>query len=268
MKLGISTYTYTWAIGMPGKYPAEPLGFDGLIMKARKLGVGLIQVADNLPLDLLDEDGLIECNRNAADHGIQLEAGARGMTEVNLERYIRIAALIRSPILRFVIDGPGFTPDTHTIASIIRNALTDLKDKKIILALENYERLKAREFAAIVDRIGSDWVGICLDSVNSLGAGEGIDTVIELLGPMTVNLHIKEFHIRRIYHKMGFQIEGLPAGEGMLNIPWILEHISSRCNSAILELWTPPEEKLEDTIKKEDEWAQKSISYLKNIIQS
>ena len=228
MKLGISSYTYTWAIGLPGQMPAVPMSYKGLIEKALELGVGLIQVADNLPLDRMSDAELEDYYLAAMDRGIQLEAGARGMSGANLERYIRIAGLIRSPILRFVIDGPDFSPDTDTILGIIRNALPVLQEKNIILALENYERLKASDFAGIVEKIGSDHVGICLDSVNSLGAGEGLEHVVALLGPLAVNLHIKEFCVKRPDHKMGFLIEGLPAGEGMLNVPWILEHVSRK----------------------------------------
>ena len=267
MKLGISSYTYTWTIGVPGQLPADQMNYEGLIEKALELEVGLIQVADNLPLDRMNDAELVDYYQAAMSRGIQLEAGARGMTEANLEKYIRIAGLIRSSILRFVIDGPDFSPDLNTILGIIRNALPVLQEKNIILALENYERLRAADFAGIVEKIGSDHVGICLDSVNSLGAGEGLETVVELLGPLTVNLHIKEFCIKRLDHKMGFLIEGLPAGEGMLNVPWILERVSERCHSAILEQWIPPEEKLKDTIIKEDEWAKKSILFLKNLIQ-
>jgi len=266
MNLGISSYTYTWAIGVPEQIPVEPLSYKGLIDKARQLEVGVVQVADNLPLDAMEEKDLLAYNKLAVDHEIQLEAGARGMTEANLERYIRIAELIKSPILRFVIDGSDYAPAIPTILAIIKNALPVFKEHNIVLALENYERLKASDFASIVEKIGSDYVGICLDSVNSLGAGEGLETVVKLLGPLTVNLHVKEFQIARLDHKMGFLIEGLPAGEGMLNVPWLLEHVGKRCQSAILEQWTPPEKKLKDTIIKEDEWAKKSISYLKKLI--
>ncbi len=265
MELGISSYTYTWAIGVPGHVPEKPLDYGGLLKNAEALDVKLVQVADNLPLHELDEKVLMDFYFSAGDAGIQLEAGARGMTESMLKEYIRIAGIIKSPILRFVIDGPDYKPDTDTILGIIRNAVPALKEKNVILALENYERLKAREFARIIEKAASDRVGICLDSVNSLGAGEGLETVVEMLGPLTVNLHIKEFQIKRIHHQMGFIIEGLPAGEGMLNVPWLLENVSKQCTSAILEIWTPPEEKLEDTISKEEDWAKKSISYLKKI---
>ena len=52
-----------------------------------------------------------------------------------------------------------------------------------------------------------------------MGAGEGFETVSEILLPYTINLHLKDFTIRRVSHKMGMIIEGTPAGKGMLNIP-------------------------------------------------
>jgi L-ribulose-5-phosphate 3-epimerase UlaE len=101
-----------------------------------------------------------------------------------------------------------------------------------------------------------------------MGAGEGFETVSEILLPYTINLHVKDFVIYRVSHKMGFVIEGRPAGKGMLNIRKTIENLSSmkKCNSAILELWTPPEPGIEETVIKEDKWAAESISYLKTII--
>jgi hypothetical protein len=53
----------------------------------------------------------------------------------------------------------------------------------------------------------------------------------------------------------------------MLNIPSLLETIekTGKCKSAILELWTPPSETLEETIRKENEWAELSIENLKKL---
>jgi L-ribulose-5-phosphate 3-epimerase UlaE len=67
---------------------------------------------------------------------------------------------------------------------------------------------------------------------------------------------------------MGFTIEGRPAGKGMLNIRETVDRLSvmNKCKSAILELWTPPEKNIEDTVVKEDKWADESIEYLKNLL--
>ena len=43
----------------------------------------------------------------------------------------------------------------------------------------------------------------------------------------------------------------------------MLEQLGPQCQSAILESWTPPEECIEKTMDKENEWAIESIKYLK-----
>ena len=60
-------------------------------------------------------------------------------------------------------------------------------------------------------------------------------------------------------------IEGRPAGQGFLDVPRLLKHLESfpRCQTAVLELWTPPEPRLEDTIAKEAAWARESLEFLK-----
>jgi sugar phosphate isomerase/epimerase len=140
----------------------------------------------------------------------------------------------------------------------------------VVLAIENHDRFKARELADILRRIDSDQVGVCLDTVNSFGALEGPEVVVETLGPWTVNLHIKDFDIFRASHLMGFTIEGRPAGQGQLDVPWLLDELKAmgRDHNAILELWTPPEATSQETVAKEATWARESIDYLRGIIPS
>jgi sugar phosphate isomerase/epimerase len=88
------------------------------------------------------------------------------------------------------------------------------------------------------------------------------------LGEYVVNLHIKDFSIRRQSHNLGFIVEGRPAGKGQLDIPWLLERLRSygRDFNAILELWPPPELTVEDTIRKENMWVSESVRYLRTLI--
>jgi sugar phosphate isomerase/epimerase len=194
--------------------------------------------------------------------------GGRGLTFEHTLKCLIAAEILQSPILRMVIDSASFEPALNTILSIIRELEPEFKRRKITLALENHDRFKAREFEKIINSAASEYIGICLDSVNSMGSGEGFETVSEILIPYTVNLHVKDFTIFRLPHKMGIIIEGRPAGKGMLDIPGLISRINSygRCNSAILELWTPPAENIEATIGKEESWAEESIQYLKSII--
>lgn len=269
MKPGISSYTYTWAVGVPGSIPVEPLTADGIIDKASEAGIGIVQIADNLPLEKWPEEQLRRLYSYAEHKNISIEMGGRGMMPEHLLECLKTAEIIHSPILRMVIDGQNFEPDIAEISAIITDLLPEFKSRNIKLAIENHDRFRAREFEKIIQNTGSDLVGICLDSVNSMGAGEGFEEVAKILIPYTINFHVKDFTIRRVSHKMGIIIEGAPAGRGKLNIGEVVERLNEKgqCNSAILELWTPPEENIESTIIKENQWAQESIDYLKKTLK-
>lgn len=266
MQPGISSYAFTWAIGVPGKEPERPMSIYELIDMSTELDVKVVQVADNLPLEKFSMEELTQIRQYADRAGVMIEVGARGMTPERLQQYIEIAAMMGTPILRFVIDQKGFVPSMDAIHSIIRNALPALKEKNIILAIENHDRLLTTDFVEIVEKSGGSQVGICLDTVNSMGAGEGLETVIDRLAPLTVNLHVKEFSVERVFHMMGFVIEGKPLGKGMLPLAELIEKVSSTCHTAILEQWTPPESTIEETILKEKAWAVESINYLKSLL--
>jgi len=269
MKLGISSYTYTWGVGVPGSMPADPVSAFDLIGKASLSGLSVVQVADNLPLEFWSAEHLFDLYSYAEKKNITIEMGGHGLTPEHTIQCLKTAIAVHSPILRMVIDGAGFEPDLKSVISIIRELEPEFESYKVMLAIENHDRFKAREFEKIVQSIGSEWVGICLDSVNSMGAGEGFEEVSRILLPYTINLHIKDFTIRRVSHKMGIIIEGSQAGKGMLNIKDLVDGLNkfNLCQSAILELWTPPEKEVEDTIKKEERWALESIDYLKDIIK-
>jgi len=268
MQIGISTYTYTWAFGVPGSEPQVRMTPFDLINRAGKFGLQCVQIADNYPMHFMDKTEISLLHDYALKRNIGIEAGSRGLTEENLEIQLNIAGQLSSYILRMVIDKDQYRPDPDTVVSVIRNIIPELASRKIILALENHDRLHASVFRRIVERAGSEFVGICLDCVNSMGIGEGIETVLEELAPYTVNLHVKDFTVTRVFHKMGFVVEGMPAGKGMLDLATILNKLENygKCRSAILELWTPPENTIEETIRKEQAWAEESIENIKKMI--
>ena len=138
------------------------------------------------------------------------------------------------------------------------------------MAIENHDRLTCAEFNEIVDRLGEDWVGICLDTVNSLGAVEVPRTVIADLAPRAINVHIKDFEIIRSNSQMGFTVQGTALGEGLLDMADVISAVggATREISAIIELWTPRQESYEETVALEDRWAELSVKNLKSAIAS
>jgi sugar phosphate isomerase/epimerase len=266
MHLGVSSYTFTWAVGVPGSPPTQPLTALGLLDRAHALGIQVLQIADNLPLNVLSEKDLDILAKGAQQRGIQIEVGTRGIERDHLLRYLRLAEQLGSSMVRTI----AHNTSVDDVIAKLKPVLRDFESSDVTLAIENHDQIPVSELVRIITRLESDTVGICLDTVNSFGALEGPEVVVETLAPYVVNLHIKDFNIERVSHMMGFTIQGTPAGKGRLDVPWLLAALEERRRerdfNAILELWTPPEIQLEDTIVKEAAWANESIAYLRTFI--
>lgn len=265
---GISTYTYGWGFGAAGPGLARVMDEYDLIEQAVRFGVRCIQVGDNLPLHTFTPERMSAFGEAVKDKGLRLEVGARGLTDRNLGQYLDIARSLGAPLLRFVIDDDHYTPSVTHVIDLLRNHEKFLAQHDITLGIENHDRFRSLELKAIVEACPGRHIGICLDTVNSIGAGEGLSTVVEALAEHTVNLHIKDFAITRVPYKMGFSVTGAIAGQGMTDIPWLIEKISlyNRCASAILEQWVVPESSVELTIAKEKVWADQSMNYLRSVL--
>ena len=78
MRLGIGTYTYTWAIGVPGHEPAQRMGALDLIDRASRFGAEVVQICDNLPLAGFSDSDLDRLAARAEELGIAIVGYARG----------------------------------------------------------------------------------------------------------------------------------------------------------------------------------------------
>ncbi len=263
MLLGLSSYTYGWAVGVRGHEPTHPLDEHGLLDHCSDHGLKLLQIGDNLPLHTFDSSRLDRLATRAAMEGVQLELGARRLTLERVAEYATIARRVHATLIRFVIDDVDYHPAAEDVTRLLRDC-SPLLDG-LTLGIENHDRFPAATLREMIERADSRRIGVCLDTANSLGAGEGIDAVAATLAPLTVNLHIKDFHIERAQHLFGFVVSGRPAGGGMLKVRPLLQQLTPfrRCQSAILELWTPPEPHVQQTIAKEAAWARQSLEYLK-----
>lgn len=268
MRLGIGSYTFTWAIGVPGHAPTLPMNAFGLLDEAIRLGVRVVQYCDNLPLGDLDARSLVMLHARASEARIAIELGTRGLDPGNLRAYLGLARGLGCDFLRVVIDRAGVEPTPEEAVAQLRLVLPEFEQAGVRIAIENHDRFSSRTLARIVEQLGPHRVGVCLDTVNSFGALEGPEVVVSTLAPYVLNLHIKDFNVERVSSAMGFEIRGCPAGRGRLNVAWILEQLraAGRDPNAILELWTPYGPDLAATIAREAAWADESIGHLRRLI--
>jgi sugar phosphate isomerase/epimerase len=259
MKLGIGSFSYPWHIVY------QKMDVFDLLDKAAEHRIEVVQVCDNLPLINLSTEENRGVAARAKALGIQVEVGTRGLSAKNVMRHLDLCKIYRSPILRIVIDTKEYEPSLPEIIAILRPLLAELEAANVVLAIENHDRFRARDLRQIIDTLASDRVGICLDGANSLGAGEDIYTVLDQLAPLVVNLHLKDFSIRRLPTQLGFIVEGQASGDGMLDLQSMLPRLPQNI-TAIVELWVPERESLDATLSLENAWVERSISNMKAIL--
>ncbi len=269
--LGVGSYTFSFACGTNARIiPPHPMNAFDLADRAADLGLSVVQIADNVPLNKLTEEELILLNKRCRERGVRLETGFRGMEPAQLAEAIEITRITGSHLMRCVIDRPGFQPTVAEIKQIIRNVLPRLKELDITLGIENHDRFYSSEYLEIIEAANDPHVGMILDTVNSLANEESIDSVLDNLARYAVSFHAKDYTIKRRSGEMGFVITGACAGTGHLDIPGIMTRIRKETNrdlSVILESWMESLPGTEETIRQEYEWAISGLAYLRKCLQ-
>lgn len=265
MKIGLSNYTWPWAIGVKTYSPKKYVDLLNLTVKAKKYNVPVLQILDIHNLETSTDRQLNEIYSVTRKNCMTLEIGTRGIEPGQLLKYLEIAKKLNAKFIRSTTSGKL----DHEAVSKIKEILPNFKKENICIAFENHDKTSTRELACFLDKIGDPTVGVCLDTVNSFAALESPEVVVRTLAPYTLSVHIKDFDIERIKNMLGFSIIGKPAGEGRLNVEWVIDYLKEKKRndiSVIVELWTPFTNTLEETIKLEKEWTRRSLNYLRTII--
>ena len=161
-----------------------------------------------------------------------------------------------------VTDKDGDEPRVEEVIARLCSLAEECRRAGVVIAIENHDRLRAKQFAAIAAALPGT-AGICLDTVNSMGALEGPEVVVEHR-PLYREPAPERFRGGPAGDADGLPGRGPRRRRGVLDIPWVLEKLKSfgrDCN-AILEMWPPAEATLEQSKALEDEWAESGVRRL------
>lgn len=263
-RLGLSSYAYYWACRIASLDGAAPMTAWGLLAQTKSLGLEVLQLCDNLPVQAWDKSELKRLGEEARRLGVILEVGASGMNIDHLRSYLEIVQALGAHLLR-IAPWSG-SPTRHRLPverlrEMVDQLLPACHEHDITLAIENYFDLSDEELAALIQQIGDEHVGVCLDTANSVGALQMPLETVEILAPHAVSLHLKDFVVTK--QPMGYRVSGAPLGQGWLDVPAVLDmvHRAGRQPNTLLELWVDPAETNEATLRKEDEWMRQSVAY-------
>jgi sugar phosphate isomerase/epimerase len=112
----------------------------------------------------------------------------------------------------------------------LRIAEPVLRRERLRVAVENHKDWLIPELLELVRRFSSEWLGICVDTGNSIALMEDAMNVIEEYAPFAFSVHLKDMAFAEAPD--GFLLSEVPLGRGYLSIPRVVE-ILRKANPAV-----------------------------------
>jgi sugar phosphate isomerase/epimerase len=207
---------------------AQPLE---LLEFCHGLGAGGVQV----PLGNHDEDYAKRLRAKAESYGMFLESMANlPAQDADLDRFeaqIRVAVAAGIDTLRTVLL-PGrryeyfesldqFRELDQQARQTLRRAAPIVEKHRVRLAVENHKTHLAADQAELLQRLGSPFVGSCVDTGNNVSLLEDPLEVVQKLAPSAFTVHLKDQAVGE--YADGFLLGDVPLGQGALDLKRLVE---------------------------------------------
>ena len=240
----------------PGAQKPMPLGFNTYCLRAMnwrddqsidfavEQNLDAIFLQDSKDPRTRDPQHWKEVRARVQDLGLHLETGGGSVLPKTAEEFpakvedlkyqIKRAKALGSPLMRCLIAGnraqlPEGPIEQHieTMVRLLRTVRSEAMDAGVKFAVEVHKDLQAWEFKMFLDEIGTEFVGIYLDTGNPVFVLEHPLTTVETLAPYAVTLHLRDSVVYE--HPRGVALHWVPLGEGMLDFPRVMELARQHC---------------------------------------
>lgn len=263
MTIGLSTYAFFWR---HSDRVDHPLTLHDMLEQTHDSGCSVLQVCDYRGLETLSARELAAVGQTAKEVGVQLELGTRGITPDHLRRYLDFAETLDVTLIRSMLNTADHQPTEPEAVSLLAQMAPEYVERGVTLALETYEQVPSTQLVRIVESVGSDNVGICLDPANCVAGLELPSDVVTRSAPYVKNWHVKDFAFTRAPGWVGFTLTGCPLGEGLLDYDSVVDIVQPAANdiNQIVEHWLPWQDDAKTTCALETQWTQHNINYLRS----
>ena len=260
--IGLSTYAFFWQIS--DRAP-KPLGLGDLLVRTSELGGQVLQICDYAPILGYSDLQLQDLKKRAEDLGMALELGTKGIKPEHLANYLRMADILGAKVIRSMVNAPDHRPSLAEAEVLLKQSLPSYEASGVTVALETYEQLSSTDLVALVESVGSKNLGICLDPANCVAGLEHPIDVINRCAPYVANLHIKDFAFTRRGGWVGFTLEGIELGKGLLPYDYMIEKVNpeSRGINQVVEHWLTWQDDYENTSRIENEWNAHNLARMR-----
>ena len=260
--IGLSTYAFFW---QHSERAPHPLDLPAMLRRTRELDAQVFQICDYAPLLRCSDAELCALRQLAAELGIVLELGTRGVLPEHLENFLRLADTLAVKVVRSMVNTAEHRPSLAEAQRLLAQVLPAYEASGVRIALETYEQLSTRDLVSLVEAIGSTSLGICLDPANCVAALEYPRDVIDRCAPYVLDVHVKDFAFTRRGGWVGFTLEGVELGIGLLDYDYLMKKVDpeARGINRVLEHWLTWRNDFAETQRIENLWNVNNLAYLR-----
>ena len=229
----------------------------------RSIGAGGIQTRLG-PLKSAAQRAL---RQTAEQHGMYIEASLRLPREQSdlgdFKQAVRIAKNVGATVIRSVMLG-GRRYETfdsrEAFQEFVEQSWTSLtlaepilRNHRMYLALENHKDWRVDELREMLDRISSEFVGVCVDTGNNIALLDDPMVLVQTLAPYAKSVHLKDMAVEET--EDGFLLSEVPLGEGYLDLPRMVRILRASQPTLRFSLEMITRDPLKIPCLKEEYWA-------------
>jgi 3-oxoisoapionate decarboxylase len=207
---------------------AEPLSFLNF---CHQRGLDGIQIE----LGRLSSELAKELRATAEKYGMYVEGSIRPPKEKSdvdrFEKEIGVSKECGATVVRTVMLGGRRYETLHSAkeyaafaekaAASVRLAEPVMTKHKMTLAAENHKDFRTDELIDVLKSIASEYIGVCVDTGNSIALLEQANDTVEALAPWAASCHLKDMGVEESAD--GFLLSEVPLGDGFLDVKHIVE---------------------------------------------
>jgi sugar phosphate isomerase/epimerase len=229
---GVAAFTYTARLARQPEL-RDPFAF---LRFCRERGAGGVQIG----IPARDEAYYAQLRRYLNETGCWLEGQVRLPRDASdVERFeadLRSARSAGAAVVRTVMLS-GRRYETFATAEDYRRfkesssrsmelAAGAAARGRMQLAVENHKDYRTEELLELLRRLGSEWVGVTVDTGNNVALLEEPLATVEALAPYAFAVHLKDMAVDA--HPDGFLLAEVPFGTGFLDLRKIVDALRKR----------------------------------------
>jgi sugar phosphate isomerase/epimerase len=283
MKVGIDSYCFHRYFGevyghQTAPAPEERMTMETFLTFAKRLKVDGVSL-ESCFFPSFDPGWFADLKAQLDDYGFDrvyawghpdgLEAGKNRAAFDDMVRQIPNARAIGADVMRIVASSLMFRFEPHgpqldILADWLKEAVKVAEDNGVKLAVENHIDYTSDECVELLDRVGSSWLGLNLDTGNFMRLLDDPVEGARKLAPRVLATHIKDLKpVKGVNVRQWYFFSSTPVGDGLVNNQALAQILHDAGYKGFLAVET---DSLHPDYENREHWAvEQSVRELKKI---